>query len=231
MGFIPLGNVGDGLRDPYGISFDRIRGGIITAQQLIIAGGTDGVMRSQNYNGTDTGWAIFGDGSAKFFGLLTIGANAVVLGDIYSSVWDGTIPADLSSGLDTGATAGYYLDSSAGALQLVGDLVVGGPQGDYLLLDASDWATTTGIKWFRNSGEVARVFATDSVFHLQNKVTDGGPRWAPAPSNGRANMRRRGRRSELRAAASGLRVHQRGRLPCDRSRRRPHRVHPSPHSS
>lgn len=53
------------------------------------------------------------------------GIDFVVLGDVYSSNWDGDIPADLSSE-DAGAGAGYYLDSSVGSLQLEGDLFLGG---------------------------------------------------------------------------------------------------------
>ncbi len=150
MGFLELGQLGNILKDTQTIKASNIIGGLITAQELIIAGGTAGVVRSENYNGTSTGWAIFGDGSAKFFGTLTIGANAVVLGDIYSSAWNGTIPADLSS-LDAGATAGYYLDSSVGSLQLEGDLFL---QGD---LNVGGNITMTSGGVFRTAASGARI--------------------------------------------------------------------------
>jgi hypothetical protein len=137
MGFIPLGDVGDGLREGDSISFDRIRGGIISAQQLIIAGGTEGVIRSQNFNGTDAGWAIFGDGSASFFGDLQFGADVVITGDVYAANWDGTIPANLAT-VDTGAESGYYLDTSTGTAQFQ-KLFVGDTLGHLSL------APTTGF--------------------------------------------------------------------------------------
>ena len=44
---------------------------------------------------------------------------------LYSDNWDGDIPADLSSE-DTGATAGYYLDSDEGAAQFMGNIFLNG---------------------------------------------------------------------------------------------------------
>lgn len=125
MGYMPLGQFGNGhdLFSPDRINAGNIRGGTITAQELIIGGGTKGVIRSQNMNGTDTGWAIYGDGTAFF------GGSVVFAGDIYSSNWDGAIPADLSAGPDQTAEAGYYLDSSAGSMHLEGDLWVDGQFG------------------------------------------------------------------------------------------------------
>ncbi|NIT78589.1 MAG: hypothetical protein GWO44_17300, partial [Thermoplasmata archaeon] len=70
-----------------------------------------------------TGWSLFGDGT------VFLGSGVVVAGDIYSSNWDGTIPANLAS-LDSGASAGYYLDSSAGAMQLEGNFWL---QGDLVM--------------------------------------------------------------------------------------------------
>lgn len=43
--------------------------------------------------------------------------SAQFVGDIWARAWDGAVPADLSGGADTGATAGYYLDSDAGVGQ------------------------------------------------------------------------------------------------------------------
>ena len=123
MGYIPLGQFGTPLFSPSTVFAGNIRGGTITAQELIIGGGTKGVIRSQNYDGTATGWAIFGDGTAFF------GSSVVVAGDIYSSSWDGAIPADLSAGPDQNATAGYYLDSSAGSIHLEGDIWIDGQFG------------------------------------------------------------------------------------------------------
>src|SRR5690606_20054739 len=102
-----------------------LRGGVITSRELIIAGGTNGVIRSQNFDPTnELGWAVFGDGSASFYGDVFFGENAIFQGDLYSSNWDGTIPLNLSS-VDTGATAGFALDSSVGAVQFMGDVFIG----------------------------------------------------------------------------------------------------------
>lgn len=43
--------------------------------------------------------------------------DVTITGDIWSSNWDGDVPADLSAGPDATASAGFYLDSSAGAIQ------------------------------------------------------------------------------------------------------------------
>lgn len=43
-------------------------------------------------------------------------SNISVTGDIWAEVWDGGVPADLSSGA-VAASTGFYLDSSAGAIQ------------------------------------------------------------------------------------------------------------------
>lgn len=135
MAFLPLGDVGDFLRLSDSVSFDRIRGGVITAQELVIAGGTEGVIRSQNFNPVGpVGWAIFGDGSASF------GASVSIGGDVFSGNWDGTRPADLSS-VDAGASLGYYLDSSVGSMQLEGDFWV---QGDITLGGELTGGTITG---------------------------------------------------------------------------------------
>ena len=47
----------------------------------------------------------------------TLSGVPIIATDIWAEVWDGTIPADLSSGPDTAASAGWYWDSSAGTFQ------------------------------------------------------------------------------------------------------------------
>lgn len=134
---LPFGNLGNPLTHKNQVSFSNVRTGVISAQELVVAGGTNGVVRSQNYDPTnELGWAIFGDGSAFFFGDITIGEDAIVLGDVYSSVWDGSVPADLSSG-PVSATTGFYLDSSAGAIQAQ-ELFVGGADGNLILQSFSN---------------------------------------------------------------------------------------------
>lgn len=126
MPYIELGKTGTQLGSSKFIGADRITGGVIAAQEIIIGGGLQGIIRSENYDPTnETGWAVFGDGSASFYGTITIGDNAVITGDLYSSNWDGSIPANLAT-VDTGASAGYYLDSSVGSGQFEGNLFLGG---------------------------------------------------------------------------------------------------------
>ncbi len=96
--------------------------------------------------------------------------------DIHSNNWDGDIPANLSSE-DTGATLGFYLDSSVGAAQFEGDVFVGGD-----ILMRGDFATgTTGqarftivgggqtIKWTDDADDISAaidVTGTAPAIHL-----------------------------------------------------------------
>lgn len=99
-----------------GINTLKIRAGYIKTTEFI---------SSENYVAGTSGWIIDGDGNAEF--------NAVVVrGDIESGNWDGASPANLSS-VDTTATAGFYLDSSAGAAQFEGNMWIGGN----LIMDGS----------------------------------------------------------------------------------------------
>lgn len=100
------------------LKVNNLTGGTITGKEIIIGGGTAGIIRSENFVTGTSGWAIFGDGSAEF-------NNIVVRGDIESGNWDGASPANLAA-VDSGATVGFYLDSSAGAAQFMGDVFLGG---------------------------------------------------------------------------------------------------------
>ena len=182
MSFIPLGQVGQTLSSSSFVRADTIQGGTITAQELILAGGTHGVLRSQNYNATaETGWAIFGDGSASFYGLLTIGDNAIITGDLYSSNWNGTIPANLATE-DSGASAGYYLDSSVGSMQLEGDFFVGGDMditGDILiagdiLFDRGSGALIETNDAPENGDTWLKIWQVSNVGRIQGIKKSGG---------------------------------------------------------
>src|SRR5690606_23881692 len=125
-GYQPLGKFPPFHQSESKVSFSQIRGGIINAEEVVLAGGARGRIRSENYDPTnETGWGIFGDGSASFYGDVFFGENAIFQGDLISSNWNGTIPIDLSS-YDVGATAGFALDSSEGTAQFMGDVFVGG---------------------------------------------------------------------------------------------------------
>jgi hypothetical protein len=62
-------------------------------------------------------------GSATIGGLITGG-------DIISDNWDGTLPLDLSGGADAGASVGYALDGSEGAIQVQTLYAEGGEIGN-----------------------------------------------------------------------------------------------------
>jgi hypothetical protein len=68
--------LGEVLRVNQSIDARNIRGGTISAQELILAGGTTGLIRSENYDpDTNSGWAIYGDGSATFGSDVTVGGT------------------------------------------------------------------------------------------------------------------------------------------------------------
>lgn len=154
MAFEKYGDLGATWGNPEELDFRNIRAGAINAAELIMVGASS-ILRSSNFDVITTGWRITGDGSAKFFGLVSIG------GDIESANWDGTSPADLSSGPDSGTTTGFYLDSSAGAAQFQSIFAEGGEIGN---LDIVSILTlqTGGI--FRSSASGQRVEITKTDF-------------------------------------------------------------------
>ncbi len=148
MPFQKLGDWAGRYKTPPWTSARNVLGGEITSREIIIAGG-DGVIRSQNFDGSTKGWAIKGDGSASFYGDIIVGA------DLYSSNWNGANPADLSSGADGTATAGYYFDHSAGSGQIEGSLYVG---GSVELQDAGAFKTAaSGRRIEMTAGEFDRI--------------------------------------------------------------------------
>ncbi len=82
-------------------------------------------VESSNFVAGTSGWQIDGDGNAEF-------NNVTIRGDLVSSNWDGADPADLSTGIDSAATAGFYLDSSAGIAQFTEDVFIGISTDNYI---------------------------------------------------------------------------------------------------
>jgi len=87
----------------------------------------------------------------------TIGGDVTIEGnlignDMYSSNWNGSIPANLAT-KDSGASAGYYLDGSAGAVQFQNLYAEGGELGTLSI--ANDLTMTAGGNIFTaaTSGE------------------------------------------------------------------------------
>lgn len=111
-----FGFLGDPIRPEMFLSARNFKGGTISAAEIIMDAG--GVLRSVNYEEGVAGWKIVGTGDAFF-------NDVTVRGDLVSGNWDGDDPADLSS-FDSGATQGFYFDSSVGAGQLMGDFFLGG---------------------------------------------------------------------------------------------------------
>jgi len=142
------------------IKVEHLLGGTITGEEFIIAGGVDGIIRSDNFVAGSAGWIFRGNGSGEINDL-------VVRGDIESGNWDGASPANLAT-VDTGATAGFYLDSSVGALQLEGnlflngDLTVDNAAGDrsLQLSPTAAGATQLGIAWRTEVGGGGSISAS-----------------------------------------------------------------------
>jgi len=62
-------------------------------------------------------------------------SEVAVIGDIFSTNWDGANPADLSGGRDLTATTGIYIDSSAGVIQAHTAYLLGGEIGALEIID------------------------------------------------------------------------------------------------
>ncbi len=121
------------------IKAEQFLGGIMTGKEFIVAGGTDGIIRSDNFVSGSAGWRIRGDGNAEFHDVL-------IRGDIESGNWDGASPANLAT-FDATATVGFYLDSSVGAGQFSGNLFVGGKiiatdGTESIEIDPTGWGST-----------------------------------------------------------------------------------------
>lgn len=84
MPFIELGKFpGETARPVWTALQDR--GGYIHAQEIVLAGGTKGVIRSQNYVPSTSGWAIYGDGSAELQNVIvrgTLNADDITAGTL-----------------------------------------------------------------------------------------------------------------------------------------------------
>lgn len=120
-------------------------------------------IQSSNFVSGSAGWQASGDGSAEF-------NDVVIRGDIESGNWDGASPADLSS-RDTGATAGFYLDSSAGAAQFEGDIFLGGSLNLSGVGTVTSDATGSSHAEFAASSSTHGVFFKDSVGSTQGQLT------------------------------------------------------------
>ncbi len=123
----------------YDLAVDKLTAGTITAQEIIIAGGTSGILRSDNYSAGSAGWKIDGSGKGYFMdvvikGGVTVGTpgssglylGADKIGYFNGSVWTSYINSsgDLILGSKLSYTAG------TGVLFVDGYIQVGGAAGD-----------------------------------------------------------------------------------------------------
>jgi len=97
-------------------------------------------VESSDFVAGTSGWQIKGNGDTEF-------NTIIVRGDIISSVWDGADPADLSTGIDSAATTGFYIDSSAGRAQFTDDVFFGISTDNYIRM-----TTITNIGYVRWAG-------------------------------------------------------------------------------
>lgn len=118
MPFIPLGRPSISGAGTPPLRPENLQSGRYEAKELVLAGGKHGVFRSANLETGTDGWALYGDGTAEF-------NDVTIRGDIESANWDGASPANLAT-MDASASAGFYLDSSAGAAQFNGNVWIDG---------------------------------------------------------------------------------------------------------
>lgn len=107
------------------LEVDNLISGTITGQQITIAGGTAGIIQSDNYVPTSSGWQILGDGSAEFNDVTIrgaviagagsqIGFDLVTAGSNTASLVIGAAGTLESSNYNPGS-AGWQIDGNGNA--------------------------------------------------------------------------------------------------------------------
>ncbi len=164
------------------LTASKITAGTITANDIRVEGtaegGTDAIVigssglsahiKSDNFVTRTSGFRIRSNGNAEF-------NDVLIRGDLESGNWDGSSPANLTS-FDSGATAGFYLDSSVGAAQFSGDLFIGGrleltTGTESIIISGTDWGTNAAdIEFDVGSGGANQL--------IRATQTDGGLRLA-----------------------------------------------------
>lgn len=127
MPYLPLGNYDNVFRetDPRQVTAERTFKRVVYFEgDSVFSSGasSQALARSANFSiANETGWGLDGAGNTWLYGTVILGSSVTLLSDLWSSNWEsggGSLPANLAT-RDTGATAGYYLDHSAGAAQFV----------------------------------------------------------------------------------------------------------------
>jgi len=87
------------------IKVELLLGGTVTGEEIIIAGGVDGIVRSDNFVLGSTGWRILGDGNAEFNDVTIRGTIFATAGEIDGLTITGTL---------TLATGGVFRTAASG---------------------------------------------------------------------------------------------------------------------
>ena len=87
---------------------ERFLGGVITGKEIIIAGGVDGIIRSDNFVAGSAGWRVLGDGSAEF-------SSIVIRGEIITGSATLSATGTLESDNFVAGTSGWQIDGDGSA--------------------------------------------------------------------------------------------------------------------
>ncbi|MFH2071691.1 MAG: hypothetical protein ABIJ75_02445, partial [Actinomycetota bacterium] len=139
-------------------------------------------------------------------------SNISVLGDFWTTSWNGANPADLSAGPDLTADAGVYIDSSVGAIQAQILYAKGGALGGWVIGATSlmDAAGMVGLSSAVTAGDDIRFWAGHATpSSAPFRVTEAGALTASSGAIGGlsvVNWLTFTGSGGVRTAASGARV-------------------------
>lgn len=148
MPYFSFGKFLNPFRVPFQTPAENIGGGTFRSDEFILTGGNTGVIRSDNYDpDNDTGWAVFGDGTAIFNDITAVSGSIGAL-EITDELYAETAPSGIRVGpttdpyirlvwIDLAGTARSYLlfdDTTSGQVGWIygdtGHLDIQAPQGD-----------------------------------------------------------------------------------------------------